>query len=1636
MKKKYLCFACIQIFISTFLLNNNVLSSVDIDYPNTGVFYLPDENLPGIPSKQLSEYIEEIMKWGDEFGIELNKKTVEHYLNNELSTGFTSDVISFQNKKIFRKNTKAIDIMRHIIFLQTVQKSIEDWNTNYYNKEMKTFYQIYDRAKSIYQAFQSYLEEKDIDNQYTNPLTVAIFGAGNNSYGNFFEDDGSLEQIYESQIISVISEGVTAYFSKNDDFIKNIYSNAKTWTNVSEISAGFVINIIKQSDPQLGKIVNDLKTAAFALWSRGIGLILAPGQMFYDTCKYLHDDLKNQTLGRQFIVYYHYKKYMPSRVQYLLNSEGIIDFGAGQINKITDVNNEPGDKLTKFAKQLETTSMNFTTPETEQDKKTAKNSFHIANLLICIESLNVKAMKKNLVSNINLNYLHDYGNLYKRKIYSVYDDYKSKYNADKHRLGRPISDNIPFANSYRQIFEHGFITPTKDHETFYSSYKLKLNEYTSNFPKENQSYEKTVQTFKAKVPTIFTNVSYQWFIDDEECSSRLCSTRPNCTRKYSPGKHTVQLKLSTPEGMNWSSGKIAFIIQESIYSDVRKERFSYDHIDNVTSNNIMSGNLTRNSTINFMPDSYVTRAEALKIVYKAAGRSDLPECENDQSSGFSDVFMNDWYCKYTQDALKNNYIAHNSTFRPNEEATRAETVKLISKLFNVSCRDNDNNLLYDNEGKLMCKYNDTLLELAHDTEFSDITNTNWCYPYVYWMTNAVMSNPEVNPITESWGARVMEGYIDQETNERTGEFGDQDYLSRELMAIIIVNTKSYLDGVNQTNNANITSIGYLYEQKFDKENPLPPDDLFLEVGDHVTIPDNKTHTFSFEDYDTNGDKLFYFWNVTDGSFTSNKSNYSTVTWYPPSVETYKTFIINCVRGDNRGYVGRGTFKINVINAENYMKKITGNVFDELNSPITDALIILLENDSDEIIDFSYSSMNGNFFFSVPATNKKYYILVEKEGYHSYDGFENTINLENNSVVNLGNLKLNSDLNINLPQDIINFQIAYDNNKVFLDWDIPTENSKYQNTLIVRSASPIYWTPDFGEYYGEIFSGLDVIYDFHGTSNVDLIPSKGKIYYYKAFAYDSDYNYSDGISASISIPSEIEATETSVGNLQGTTTYYSMNLSWTAPLNTEYDSYLVVKGNWKPSDNISYNSGENGIIYNSTGKNCSENGLKIETDYNYTVYAYKKYSVYDEIDKEYDTYTIYGDGRSISIRTKLGGTLEENLTLEQKNSPHILQTTLTVPKGITLTIEPGCIIKISNYNTNININGYIKAKASQNDPIIFTSINNSSIGGRTGNVDRKSGDWGYIQFLNGSSGIMKYVTIEYAGGNADTAYQTVINRAGLYIYSDPELDHVLIRNINNTANDYAVGIWLIENASPIIENSVITQVESYGIYSQSTKIITIQNSAILDNGGGIYSSGVDIDAQYVSWGDDSGPFHSTLNPEGKGNKVSDHVIFDPWLKEDSDNDGMSNSYEWSYDLDPFNPNDAYYDSEDDGLTNYQESQYGTNPFLKDTDKDKMPDKWEIEHNLNPLVKNGYEDLDNDGLTNIEEYIIGTNPNNSSSRINTGDLNGDNLINIEDVIIALKIIVDIEPVKTVYPTTFIGNRIELPDAIYIIKSIANE
>ena len=78
------------------------------------------------------------------------------------------------------------------------------------------------------------------------------------------------------------------------------------------------------------------------------------------------------------------------------------------------------------------------------------------------------------------------------------------------------------------------------------------------------------------------------------------------------------------------------------------------------------------------------------------------------------------------------------------------------------------------------------------------------------------------------------------------------------------------------------------------------------------------------------------------------------------------------------------------------------------------------------------------------------------------------------------------------------------------------------------------------------------------------------------------------------------------------------------------------------------------------------------------------------------------------------------------------------------------------------------------------------------------------------------------------------------------------------------------------------------------------------------------------------------------------------------------------MDPLSKLDADDDPDNDDKTNLEEFGENTDPNDSDTDDDGMPDGWEIDNGLDPLVNDASADPDGDGLSNFEEYQNGTDP----------------------------------------------------------------
>jgi dockerin type I repeat protein len=129
---------------------------------------------------------------------------------------------------------------------------------------------------------------------------------------------------------------------------------------------------------------------------------------------------------------------------------------------------------------------------------------------------------------------------------------------------------------------------------------------------------------------------------------------------------------------------------------------------------------------------------------------------------------------------------------------------------------------------------------------------------------------------------------------------------------------------------------------------------------------------------------------------------------------------------------------------------------------------------------------------------------------------------------------------------------------------------------------------------------------------------------------------------------------------------------------------------------------------------------------------------------------------ITADTPVSGTINKNTTWSESGSPYIMGALTTVSGGFTLTIEPGCIIRMAS-NVTLEIQGRIIADGTPDKPIIFMK-----------NTDSK---WNYILFDSADPGCV-LDSCRISGGstlirinNTTPGTPTTISNCLLYNASD-------------------------------------------------------------------------------------------------------------------------------------------------------------------------------------------------------------------------------------------------------------------------------
>lgn len=138
---------------------------------------------------------------------------------------------------------------------------------------------------------------------------------------------------------------------------------------------------------------------------------------------------------------------------------------------------------------------------------------------------------------------------------------------------------------------------------------------------------------------------------------------------------------------------------------------------------------------------------------------------------------------------------------------------------------------------------------------------------------------------------------------------------------------------------------------------------------------------------------------------------------------------------------------------------------------------------------------------------------------------------------------------------------------------------------------------------------------------------------------------------------------------------------------------------------------------------------------------------------------------------------------------------------------------------------------------------------------------------------------------------------------------------------------------------------------------------------------------------SNPAIASVNAEGMVTAVSSGTVLITARKDevtafkrlnivtkgDSDKDGLPDDYEIANGLNPNDPMDAFEDPDNDGLTNKQEFELGTNIRSADSDGDGINDGEEIANGADGFITDPLKaDSDGDGVNDRDEILAGFNP----------------------------------------------------------------
>lgn len=255
------------------------------------------------------------------------------------------------------------------------------------------------------------------------------------------------------------------------------------------------------------------------------------------------------------------------------------------------------------------------------------------------------------------------------------------------------------------------------------------------------------------------------------------------------------------------------------------------------------------------------------------------------------------------------------------------------------------------------------------------------------------------------------------------------------------------------------------------------------------------------------------------------------------------------------------------------------------------------------------------------------------------------------------------------------------------------------------------------------------------------------------------------------------------------------------------------------------------------------------------------------------YNMLGGMDAWHYPVEAGGHISVDVIWEMDKSSFMVASDVIVDSGKSLTLQPGISMQFDGF-FSLEVYGTLLAEGTADDSIHFVSTGSLRMG------------WEGIKMFEGSNSSLSYCGMEDSqdGIICLNSSPTILNSSisgsqnSLYFSGQEATPFVDSCLLDGSGSGTFILILCDSSSSPTITNCLILgglkgvvtkngadpQVNYNNIYNNVEYGISNEDSTIV------------VDARYNWWGHESGPFDTSVNPEGQGDRVSLWVDYVPWL----------------------------------------------------------------------------------------------------------------------------------------------------------------